>query len=180
MSSSTNQTPIGTNQANANTNAATSQAPSTIGQTSTNTSQPAAHLTIPQMSTVPSRPTLSANDIPLTPMFISDPAWPSSLTLSLQLSNWHEWSRRLELLAHRQGLYCWLDGSLSCPDPTTNPKTCWVWWANDASLRSFILQHISPFDYDIAEKFSTSHLAYSALRKRHKQLGTHAQAHVTV
>jgi hypothetical protein len=51
---------------------------------------------------------------------------------------------------------CWLDGTLSASDPITNPKTSRVWWANDASLRSFILQHVSLFDYDIAEKFFPS------------------------
>jgi hypothetical protein len=112
-------------------------------------------------------------------MFISDPTWPSSLTLDLQRSNWPEWSRRLELLANRQGLFPWLNGTLACPDPAVvSPKICWVWWTNDSSLRSFILQHVSSFDYNIADKLPTSSLAYAALRKRHEQLGTHAQAHL--
>jgi Reverse transcriptase (RNA-dependent DNA polymerase)/Integrase core domain/GAG-pre-integrase domain len=138
--------------------------------TQANVSQPA--------PAFPIRPVLSPKDIPLTPMFISDPGWPSSLTLDLQSSNWAEWSRRLELLAYRQGLSSWLDGTLSCPDPITDSKICWVWWTNDGSLRSFILQHVSHLDYDIADKFPTAHLAYSALRRRHEQLGTHAQAHL--
>jgi hypothetical protein len=171
MSSSTNQGPnqavTNVNQTGANMSAATTQAQST---TTAQTAPPPTTLT---------RPILSPDDIPLTPMFISDPTWPSSLTLSLQSSNWQEWSRHLELLALRQGLSSWLDGTLACPDPvTSNPKICWVWWTNDSSLRSFILQHVSPFDYDIANKLPTAHLVYSALRKRHELLGTHAQAHV--
>jgi hypothetical protein len=96
-------------------------------------------------------------------MFISDPTWLASLTLDLQSSNWAEWSRRLELLAYRQGLATWLDGTLTCPDPTTDPKICWVWWTNNDSLRSFILQHVSSLDYDVADKFPTAHLSYDAL-----------------
>jgi hypothetical protein len=37
---------------------------------------------------------------------------------------------------------------------------------------------VSRFDYDIIDKLLTAHLVYEALRTRHEQLGTHAQAHV--
>jgi hypothetical protein len=90
MSSSTNQGP---NQG-ASTNTPTNQAQSSnTNQTATSTQM---QTNLPQTTPVPRCPILSAKDIPLTPMFISDPTWPASLTLDLQSSNWAEWSRCLE------------------------------------------------------------------------------------
>ncbi|KAI0286401.1 hypothetical protein BC826DRAFT_90965 [Russula brevipes] len=66
-------------------------------------------------------------------------------------------------------------GSLPCPDETTYPAANWVWQQNDISLRSFLLQHISPADYSIVQNLPTSRATFEALRNRHENLGPNAQ-----
>jgi hypothetical protein len=68
-----------------------------------------------------------------------------------------------------------LDGTLSCPDITTFPATHHIWNDNDKSLRAFILERITPEEYNIASPFGTAHATFNGLRLRHEKLGLHAQ-----
>jgi hypothetical protein len=128
-------------------------------------------------NTVASTSAVGPGYIDLTERFLSDPSWPTSLVLDLGKSNWPEWSRRLELLADGQGFFRYLDGTLRCPDSLMYPTAYWIWDNNDRSLRAFILGHISPGDYDLVSPIrgAGARAIFAALRKRHEQLGLHAQ-----
>jgi hypothetical protein len=111
----------------------------------------------------------------LTLLFISDNNWPKDLCLDRSKSNWEEWSLRMTLIADRQGLADWLDGTFPQPDITTDPKGHRIWKVNDRSLKAFILQHVSCTDYKIVTSLPTASSVFNSLRKRHKALGTHTQ-----
>jgi transposase InsO family protein len=106
---------------------------------------------------------------------IADQSWPSSLVLNLADSNWHEWSRRLVLLADRSYVSDYLDGSLACPDPVTHKAAHQIWKRTDRSLRAFILERVFSDEYDATSNFDTAHQVFEALRTRHEKLGLHAQ-----
>ena len=106
---------------------------------------------------------------------IADSSWPTDLILDLSKTNWLEWSRRLSLLADRLYVFGYLNGTLSCPDVTTHAAAHHIWVGNDRSLRAFILEHISPKEYDIASPFGTACATFDGLRLRHEKLGLHAQ-----
>src|SRR6267154_2772350 len=86
-----------------------------------------------------------------------------------------EWSRKLELLARRQGFRPWLEGTLPCPNITTAPEANFVWTRNDDSLSGFIIDHVSPTDAHLIEKLSSSYLMFEKLHAQHEQLGAFAQ-----
>ena len=106
---------------------------------------------------------------------IDDSSWPSDLVLDLGKTNWLEWSRRLTLLVDRLYVSGYLDGSLSCPDETTDATAHHIWTGNDKSLRAFILERVSPEEYDIASSLGSAHATFEGLRTRHEKLGLHAQ-----
>ena len=106
---------------------------------------------------------------------IADSSWPSELILDLSKTNWLEWSRRLTLLADRLYVSGYLDGTLSCPDIALYPAAHHIWNGNDKSLRAFILERITPEEYDIASPFGTANATFDGLRLRHEKLGLHAQ-----
>ena len=41
--------------------------------------------------------------------------------LDITKSNWQEWSHKTKLIVQRQGFTQWLNGTLKCPDESTNP-----------------------------------------------------------
>jgi hypothetical protein len=57
------------------------------------------------------------------------------------------------------------------------PRASNIWYNNDQSLSAFILNRISREDYDtvIAVRNSGAYHVFTALKKRHEQLGLHAQ-----
>jgi len=111
----------------------------------------------------------------LTEHVVADPSWPSDFNLDLVQTNWQEWSRCLTLLAHRLLVSGYLNGTLACPDPVVDPGAYGIWIGTDGSLHAFILEHISPDDYDYAFTFDTSHTIFEGLCTRHEKLGLHAQ-----
>ena len=115
------------------------------------------------------------DDIIFTLQYINDNAWPSDLELDLDLGNWPLWSRRVALLADRQGFSEWLDGSLVCPDKVTHPKANQIWMKNDRSLKAFLLSHISQRDYDNTSSLLSSHLVMEELHRVHEKQGLHAK-----
>jgi hypothetical protein len=98
---------------------------------------------------------------------IADSSWPSKLILDLSKTNW--------LLADRLYVSGYLDGTLSCPDVVAFPAAHHIWNGNDKSLRAFILEHITPEEYDIASPFGTANTTFDGLRLPHEKLGLHAQ-----
>jgi hypothetical protein len=97
------------------------------------------------------------------------------LILSLVDNNWQEWSRRMTLLADRLHVRGYLDGNLTCPDLSTHQAAHHIWEGSDRSLRAFMLERVSPDEYDVVSKFDTSHAVFEALRNRHENPGLHAQ-----
>lgn len=106
---------------------------------------------------------------------IADSSWPTDLILELTKTNWFEWSRHLTLLADCLYVSGYLDGTLACPDVTMYPAAHHIWNGNDKSLRAFILERITPEEYDIASPFGTAQATFDGLRLRHEKLGLHAQ-----
>jgi hypothetical protein len=106
---------------------------------------------------------------------IADSSWPAELILDLSKTNWLEWSRRFSFLADRLYVSGYLDGTLGCPDVSAFPAAHHIWTGNDKSLRAFILERITPEEYDIASPFGTAHATFDGLRQRHEKLGLHAQ-----
>jgi hypothetical protein len=115
------------------------------------------------------------DDIPYTVKYINDNAWPADFELDIDLGNWPLWSRRVSLLSDRQGFTGWLTGTLACPDKTTHAKAHHIWEVNNASLRAFILSHISQRDYDNVCTLDTAHTVFEELRKTHERQGLHAK-----
>jgi hypothetical protein len=108
---------------------------------------------------------------------IADPSWPATgnSILDLAQTNWQEWSRRLTLLTDRLLVAGYLNRKLPCPDPAVDPSAHTIWVGNDGSLHAFILERISPDDYNYASTFDTSHAMFEGLRMCHEKLGLHAQ-----
>jgi hypothetical protein len=123
------------------------------------------------------KPAITTIVTTLTERMIADPSWPATGNniLDLAQTNWQEWSRRLKLLADRMLVAGYLNGKLACPDPAVDPSAHAIWIGSDGSLRAFILERISPDDYDYASTFDTSHTVFEGLRTRHEKLGLHAQ-----
>jgi hypothetical protein len=131
--------------------------------------------TTPTTAPTNTKPAIATITTVLTERVVADPSWPSNFNLDLAQTNWQEWSRRLTLLAHRLLVSGYLNGTLACPDPMVDPAAYGIWMGTDGSLRAFILEHISPDDYDYASAFDTSHTVFEGLRTRHEKLGLHAQ-----
>ena len=122
--------------------------------------------------------TSSSGNLTLTERSCADPSWLSDLILDLEKGNWFEWSRRLSLLADRLLVSGYLNGTLRCPDPVAHPTASQVWEGNDRSLRAFMLERMTPGEYEFASDYDTSHMIFEALRVRHEKLGLHAQIHL--
>ena len=142
----------------------TSSSPNTL-----NLAQLPSHLLPPHLFNV------TTNGIHLTALTLNDSTWPSDLVLDLGKSNWVEWSRKLTLLALRHGFEPWLDGSLPCPDPLTSANAAYIWKRNDADLRGFIRDRVSPAETHLVDHLATGHLMYQALKAHHEQQGAFAQ-----
>lgn len=123
------------------------------------------------------KPAIATIITTLTERVIADPSWPATgnSILNLAQTNWQEWSRRLKLLADRLLVAGYLNGRLACPDPTVDPAAHDIWVGNDGSLRAFILERISPDDYNYTSIFDTLHAVFEGLRTHHEKLGLHAQ-----
>jgi hypothetical protein len=74
---------------------------------------------------------LGPDDIPYTVQYINDNAWPADFELDIDLGNWPIWSRRVSLLADRQGFTGWLTGTLARPDKSLHAKAHHIWGVND-------------------------------------------------
>jgi len=76
---------------------------------------------------------------------LTDRWWPvdSKAMLDMGKDNWPEWRRRITTISNRFGFSHWLDGSLTCLDPSVSPDSHRVWQTNDRTLRTFLLEHIS-------------------------------------
>ena len=81
----------------------------------------------------------------------------------------------MTLLADRLYVSGYLDGTLTCPDIANYAAAHHIWVGNDRSLRAFILERITPEEYDIASPFGTAHATFDGLHLRHEKLGLHAQ-----
>ena len=154
---------------------ATANIASNTATNNTTSNNTPANLTPPNPSNPPPPGAVGPHNIRITERILSNAGWPSDLILDVREANWAEWSRRATLLALRQGFTPWLDGSLRCPDESTYPDAHWVWNHNDGSLRGFLLEHISPSDYNVVSRLKTSHEIWNGLRKRHENLGPYAQ-----
>jgi hypothetical protein len=108
---------------------------------------------------------------------IADPSWPATgnSILNLAQTNWQEWSQRLKLLADRLLVAGYLNGRLTCPDPTVDPAAHDIWVGNNGSLCVFILECIFLDNYDYASIFDTSHAVFEGLHTCYEKLGLHAQ-----
>jgi len=169
-----NAAPSGSNNPTAGSGAPTTSAP-TVPTGSTTTAAPTGGMTTTTSTNI--KPAIATITTTLTERVIADPSWPATgnSILDLAQTNWQEWSRRLQLLADRLLVAGYLNGKLICPDPTVDPLAHGIWVGNDGSLRAFILERISPDDYDYASIFDTSHAVFEGLRTRHEKLGLHAQ-----
>jgi hypothetical protein len=107
--------------------------------------------------------------------FISNTAWPADLKLDRLKANWVDWDRRLNLVVDQRHFSEYLNGTFPCPDATDHPKAARNWRSNNRTLRAFILEHVSNFDYGIASVHLDAHDVYQTLRHNHEFLGLHAQ-----
>ena len=110
--------------------------------------------------------------------FHSDPNWPATLILDKGKSNWEEWDRHLRLIADQWGFGPYLNGTLACPDPKTEPGNAYGWTISDAALRAFILEHVSYHEFDTASVHQSSHDVYTSLHNTHQKQGPYAQMKV--
>ena len=86
--------------------------------------------------------------------FTTDSNWPADLILDRSKGNWQEWDRRINTVVDQRCYTNYLDGSFPCPNPATHAKAAVIWGMNNRALRSFLLEHVSPADYEIASLYS--------------------------
>ena len=110
--------------------------------------------------------------------FTTDNNWPAGLILDRSKGNWLEWDHRINAVVDQRCYGNYLDGSFPCPDPAVHAKAAMVWGMNNCALRSFLLEHVSSADYEIASAHSSSHDVYEALRTNHHNLGLLAQINI--
>ena len=149
----------GTNTANVTTPATASTSTSTVNLHSSSSSHSA----------------VGPGNVIISECQISDSSWPLDLILDLSKTNWLEWSRRLTLLADRLYVSGYLNGTLACPNSAVYPTAHHIWTGNDKSLCAFILERITPEEYDVASIFGTAQATFEGLQTRHEKLGLHAQ-----
>ena len=174
MSANTGNPSTNTGTPSANTSTPTTGGTSnTTGGTSTTTGATTSSSTVNVHTS--SHSASGPGNVVFSERTIADSSWPAELILDLSKTNWLEWSRRLSLLADRLYVSGYLDGTLGCPDVSAFPAAHHIWTGNDKSLRAFILERITPEEYDIASPFGTAHATFDGLRQRHEKLGLHAQ-----
>jgi hypothetical protein len=114
----------------------------------------------PSLSTTSSSNSVSiphgSSTVRITEKTFSTSSW-DQITLDITKSNWQEWIHRTKLIVQRQGCTCWLNGTLKCPDESTNPDAYWVWLHNDEVLQGFLLNNILPVNLSLVCKLTTSH-----------------------
>ncbi|KAI0256262.1 hypothetical protein BJV78DRAFT_1151040 [Lactifluus subvellereus] len=97
------------------------------------------------------------------------PPWPPTLKLSLNVGNWHEWSRHLtSSLA-----ICQLDdyplNRLLCPDPRVDTVGHRAWTGNDRMILSFMRLQMNSSELQQIAACATSAEAYAILGARHEK-----------
>jgi hypothetical protein len=174
MSANTGNPSTNTGTPSANTSTPTTGGTSdTTGGTSTTTGATTSSSTVNVHTS--SHSASGPGNVVFSERTIAASSWPAELILDLSKTNWLEWSRRLSLLADRLYVSGYLDGTLGCPDVSAFPAAHHIWTGNDKSLCAFILERITPEEYDIASPFGTAHATFDGLRQRHEKLGLHAQ-----
>ena len=131
-------------------------------------------------ATTGSAPTTSSPDeiIMYEKPFPTNSYWPADLILDCTKGNWLEWDCRINTIVDQRCYGNYLDGSFPCPDPAVHAKAAMIWGMNNRTLRSFLLEHVSSNDYEIASAHSSSHHVYEALCTNHHNLGLLAQIDV--
>ena len=107
--------------------------------------------------------------------YINNHYWPLDLKLSLEAANWDEWSFQVTLLADRQGLHEYLEGTLSIPNKAAHPCAHYIWQSNNRSFKAFLFSRISRNNYHVVASCTTSHDIFEGLQKIHEKQGPHAK-----
>ena len=123
----------------------------------------------PQITVHPTDATKpSVNTIPIvTSLFTSE-------RLNKNKSNWQEWSQDLlECLSMSQGLDGHLDGTLVCPDDSTEPRAHHNWKINDKAVQAFMSNKSVRAEHEFINgaNINTAKKAWDALKKRHEVQG---------
>ncbi|KAH9027298.1 hypothetical protein EDB84DRAFT_1563476 [Lactarius hengduanensis] len=103
------------------------------------------------------------------------PPWPVGLILSLNASNWLEWSRKLISSLSMGQLDVYPCDILKCPRYEEDPSGHTNWLGNDCMVLGFIRDHVYTSEAQCIATCNTSAEAYNTLCRRHEKRSGLAQ-----